>query len=129
MASHSLEIVFEKFSSLKELEPSDKSLFESAIIAMKSAYAPYSAFPVGAAILLENGEIILGSNQENIAYPSGLCAERVALFAAATQFPDVPIISLAITTQPQLEGSIAEITPCVARHMIPGSYLHGHQLK
>ncbi|MEM9051911.1 MAG: cytidine deaminase [Bacteroidota bacterium] len=126
MGSHSIEIVFNKYSSIEELEVVDKTLFEAAIEAMKSAYAPYSEFPVGAAILLENGEIILGSNQENIAYPSGLCAERVALFAAATQFPNVPIVSLAITTQPQAKDSSSEITPCGACRQVMLEYERRH---
>ncbi|MCH2213870.1 MAG: cytidine deaminase [Flavobacteriales bacterium] len=126
MGLHSIKIVFGKFSSIEELDVPDRALFKAAIRAMKSAYAPYSEFPVGAAILLENGEIILGSNQENIAYPSGLCAERVALFAAATQFPDVPIVSLAITTQPQTEKSASEITPCGACRQVMLEYERRH---
>jgi len=126
MSPHSIEIVFNKYSTLEELDVADRTLFEAAIRAMKSAYAPYSDFPVGAAILLENGEIILGSNQENIAYPSGLCAERVALFSAATQFPEVPIVSLAITTQAQDQEFASEITPCGACRQVMLEYERRH---
>lgn len=75
-----IPVSFEEYDSMEELEPEDKNLMETAQKACNSAYAPYSHFKVGAAVLLENGKIVSGSNQENAAYPSGLCAERVALF-------------------------------------------------
>jgi cytidine deaminase len=82
-----------------ELWEADMKLLDSAHIAALSAYAPYSTFYVGAALLLENGEIITGNNQENAAYPSGLCAERVALFYAGAQFPGLSIEAIAITAR------------------------------
>ena len=80
----------------EELLPEDNRLRVAAIRAAKRAYAPYSRFRVGAAAMLRDGTIVEGNNQENIAYPSGLCAERVALFHAGASFPEIPVISLAI---------------------------------
>ena len=81
---------------LAELPEEESRLMEAAIKATGQSYAPYSKFHVGAAALLEDGTIVTGSNQENAAYPSGLCAERVALFHAGHQYPDMPVVALAI---------------------------------
>lgn len=85
------------YDSMEELLQVDKELMQSAIAAREKAYAPYSNFKVGAAVLLENGKIVKGSNQENAAYPSGLCAERVAVFYAGANYPGVKIEKIAIT--------------------------------
>ncbi len=85
-----------EYEKIDELQDTDRQLVEKAIEASQKAYAPYSQFHVGAAVLLENGIIITGNNQENAAYPSGLCAERVALFAANAQYPDIPVKAIAI---------------------------------
>lgn len=95
------------------LEAEDAQLERLASEVAEQAYAPYSQFRVGAAALLENGEIVTGSNQENAAYPSGLCAERTALFYAGAQYPDVPVKTLAIVASNK-EGRVAMITPCGA---------------
>ncbi|MCU0441307.1 MAG: cytidine deaminase [Bacteroidia bacterium] len=87
----------EQYTSVTELSVNDAQLLEKAKQALQGSYAPYSKFNVGCALLLANGKTITGSNQENIAYPSGLCAERVAVFYAGSQFPNVPIIAMAIT--------------------------------
>ena len=81
---------------LTELPEEESRLMEAAVKATGQSYAPYSKFHVGAAALLEDGTIVTGSNQENAAYPSGLCAERVALFHAGHQYPDMPVVALAI---------------------------------
>lgn len=86
-----------EYDSVNELNKDEQILINKSKDAVKNAYAPYSKFNVGAAVLLENGEIITGTNQENAAYPSGLCAERVAIFYANSQFPNVPILSIAVT--------------------------------
>lgn len=96
-----------------ELTPEDAQLEHLAAEIAEQAYAPYSQFRVGAAALLENGVIVTGSNQENAAYPSGLCAERTALFYAGAQYPDVPVKTLAIVASNR-EGRVAMITPCGA---------------
>ncbi|MCM4168456.1 Cytidine deaminase [Arenibacter antarcticus] len=85
------------YTSREELERKDAELMEVAIEARKKAYSPYSNFEVGAAILLGNGEVVQGNNQENACYPAGLCAERVAIYYAAAKYPDVSIISIAIS--------------------------------
>ncbi len=86
-----------EYNNIKELSKTEQLLIEKAKEATKQAYAPYSHFQVGAALLLANGEIITGANQENSAFPSGLCAERVALFYANAKFPDIPVKAMAIT--------------------------------
>jgi len=94
-----------------ELSPLDLELEQRALEAAKKAYAPYSHFHVGAAVLLANGEIVTGSNQENAAYPSGTCAERTALFWASAQWPDVPIDKLLIVAIND-GGRVPFISPC-----------------
>jgi cytidine deaminase len=91
---------------MDELSTEDRQLVEQAIEATRRSYAPYSHFRVGAAVRLENGEIVIGCNQENAAYPSGLCAERTALFAAGAQYPDVPVRVLAVAAR----GTDGEMT-------------------
>ena len=84
---------------MEELSLSEQHLVTLAIEATQHSYAPYSNFHVGAAVLLENGVEVIGCNQENAAYPSGLCAERTALFSAGAQYPDVPVTTLAIAAR------------------------------
>lgn len=91
---------------MDELSTEDRQLVEQAIEATRRSYAPYSHFHVGAAVRLENGEIVIGCNQENAAYPSGLCAERTALFAAGALYPDVPVRVLAVAAR----GTDGEMT-------------------
>jgi cytidine deaminase len=93
------ESVVLKYSSFDELPDPDKALLLQARESVKTSYAPYSKFHVGCALRLNNGIVIQGSNQENIAYPSGLCAERVAIFSAGANYPDQPVQSMAITVK------------------------------
>jgi cytidine deaminase len=102
------------FENLQELPESVKDLMEQAISIRKKAYAPYSKFRVGAAILLDNGKVVLGSNQENAAYPSGLCAERVAIFQAGAIYPDAKMVTMAITAASDTNQTTAPIPPCGA---------------
>lgn len=88
---------FTLFDNLNELPTEIQDLMNQAVEIRKKAYAPYSKFRVGAALLLDNGKIILGSNQENAAYPSGLCAERTAIFYAGSAYPEAKILKMAIT--------------------------------
>lgn len=102
-----------KVCNMDELSAEEKHLVELAIEATNRSYAPYSKFHVGAAVRLDNGVEIIGCNQENAAYPSGLCAERTALFAAGAQYPDVPVRMLAIAargTHGELEDE--PVPPC-----------------
>ena len=89
-------IRYREYDSLEELEPKDRALTEAAIEAQKTSYAPYSQFNVGAAVRLEDGTVVKGSNQENAASPAGLCAERTAMFAASAQHPGLAMESIAI---------------------------------
>ncbi|MGC8865233.1 MAG: cytidine deaminase [Bacteroidales bacterium] len=99
MSKKILTIEFEEWEQDSQLIESDYYLLNQAREAAKKAYAPYSKFKVGAAVLLENGEIIQGSNQENSSYPVGTCAERSALFYASSHFPGVKILGIAIATE------------------------------
>ncbi|WBM73555.1 cytidine deaminase [Saprospira grandis] len=105
---------YELFSKAEELPAIEAELLLRAHAACDTAYAPYSEFRVGAAALLENGEIVLGSNQENAAYPSTICAERAALFSAAAQFPGVAIRAVAIRVKTAGERVERPISPCGA---------------
>jgi len=98
--------------SFEELNQEQKQLIEKSKTQIDKAYAPYSGFHVGATVLLENGEIYAGSNQENSAYPSGLCAERVAMFFANAQYPDVPVKMLAISAHTNGKFLESPVTPC-----------------
>jgi cytidine deaminase len=103
---------FQVYDSIDSLSQEVKSLMQKAIEIRKKAYAPYSKFRVGAAILLDNGQVVLGSNQENAAYPSGLCAERVAIFQAGAVYPEAKIIKLAITAASDNNPTLTPIPPC-----------------
>lgn len=90
-------ISYETYDSLTALPENDKMLCNKAKEALATSYSPYSKFKVGTAIQLQDGEVVLGSNQENVAYPSGLCAERVALFTIGSKNPNAVITTMAIT--------------------------------
>jgi cytidine deaminase len=105
---------FTVFSGIDELPSDIQSLMQHAVEARKKAYAPYSKFRVGAAILLDNDKIVIGSNQENAAYPSGLCAERVAIFQAGAIHPEAKIVRLAITAASDTNPTKSPIPPCGA---------------
>ena len=107
---------------LSELSAQEQQLVANAKSAFKTAYAPYSGFLVGASVLLENGEVINGSNQENVAYPSGLCAERVALFYAGAKFPDVKINTVAISVLSKNFEVKDVISPCGACRQVMAEY-------
>lgn len=113
MQKLTLDSHFEKYEHFDELPKADQTLMIEARKAADDAYAPYSHFHVGAAVLLDNGVIVRGSNQENAAYPSGLCAERVALFATGAQHPNIKIAAIAITAFPEGKKIPAiPISPC-----------------
>lgn len=95
-----------------QLDAADQHLVDQANLAMQKAYAPYSNFKVGASVLLENGQIICGSNQENVAFPSGLCAERVALNYVGANFPDVAIDTLCVVARGELMPEDHMLSPC-----------------
>ena len=114
MRKINIESTFEIYDSIKELEPSAQALLQKAAEARKKAYAPYSEFLVGAALELENGELISGSNQENASYPSGLCAERTAVYYAGAEFPNQKILRMAIVAGSTVTPTTKPIPPCGA---------------
>lgn len=97
METKEIRIYVREYAKMEELDEKGQKLLSLARQTAFTAYAPYSGFKVGAAVEMANGELVAGNNQENMAYPSGLCAERVALFAAGSRFSDVAIKSLAIS--------------------------------
>ena len=103
---------FKVFEDQTQLPENIQSLMQQAIEIRKKAYAPYSHFRVGAAIALDNGKIVLGSNQENAAYPSGLCAERVAIYQAGAIYHDAKIVTIAISAASDSNPTLTPIPPC-----------------
>lgn len=117
MKKRSLSINFEECENLEELASDDQMLIQKAIEIARKSYSPYSKFPVGAAILLENGEIYAGNNQENISFPAGTCAERTVINYVKANFPNQKIKKLAVTALNV--SSKNPVTPCgVCRQVI-----------
>ena len=102
------------FAQPEELSEDDKQLVERAIEATASSYSPYSHFAVGAALRLSDGTIVIGSNQEKAAFPSGLCAERTAIFAAGATHPDKAVTALAIAARNEAGLTAEPVSPCGA---------------
>lgn len=120
MKDYKIEAVLHVYE-LAELSEEDRQLVEAAKQATQSSYSPYSKFRVGAAVRLQDGTVLLGANQENAAFPSGLCAERTALFAAGAQHPEVPVVALAIAARKGSNYLARPIPPCGAcRQVISG---------
>ena len=122
MNEKEIRINYVEYSSLEEMGPEDRELAAEAIAAMGNAYAPYSHFHVGAAVRMSNGQIVRGSNQENAAFPSSLCAERTAMFAAAAKYPDKDMRSIAVAGG--VYGKLANqpVTPCGACRQVMAQY-------
>ena len=112
MKEISITTKFKAFDAIPDLQIDIQELMLQAVAVRKNAYAPYSKFRVGVAILLDNGKIVLGSNQENAAYPSGLCAERVAIFHAGAIYPAAKILKMAITAASDTNQTTTPIPPC-----------------
>lgn len=115
--------VFEGSEVPKEIA----QLINEAKLAASKAYAPYSNFQVGAALLLQNGKVITGNNQENACYPAGLCAERVAFFSAKSQYPDVQIESVAIVAKRREDTGFKLATPCGSCRQVMSEYELGQK--
>jgi cytidine deaminase len=122
MTNKEIKIAYLEYDSIDELKAKDKELVQAAISATASAYAPYSKFNVGAAVLFDDGEIVKGSNQENAAYPSGICAERTALFYASASRPDKAMAALAIAASQDNELLETPVTPCGACRQVMAQY-------
>lgn len=114
METKELKLEYSAYAGVDELDAEDAALAGRAVDAMKNAYAPYSDFTVGAAVRLDDGTVVIGANQENLAYPSGLCAERTAIFAAGAQYPGRRITSIAIAGGAGGVLSDSPVTPCGA---------------
>jgi len=117
-----LQITFTEYDTVDQLTAKHKNLIIQARKAAVNAYAPYSGFRVGAAVLLENDIIVTGNNQENAAYPSGLCAERTALFYASAQYPKVSVTAIAISTINRTETPSDIAKPCGACRQVMAEY-------
>ena len=117
-----IKIKVEKTELVDQLSESEQSLLDRAVESSKNAYAPYSQFKVGAAVLLEDGTIVIGNNQENVEYPSGLCAERVAFYSAGAQFPLKKIIAVAIHAYSDNFEVNDSVAPCGACRQAMAEY-------
>ena len=122
MQKRNISISFDEYNSLEELNSQDQILCIEAKKALSNSHSPYSGFRVGVAVQLESGRIVYGSNQENVAYPSGLCAERVALFLIGTTYPDDKILSMAITAQTDHFLIKEPVTSCGACLQVMAEY-------
>ena len=122
MTNKELKIAYLEYESMEELNSQDKSLAEAAVNATQTSYAPYSNFNVGAAVLLEDGEIITGSNQENAAYPSGHCAERTAMFYASAHKPDKAMLAIAFAASQNGILCPDPATPCGSCRQVMAQY-------
>lgn len=122
MEHKKIHIQYTESESFSEVPEEDQELLSAAAKSAASAYAPYSGFGVGAAIRLSSGRIITGNNQENAAYPSGLCAERVALFYASAMFPDEKVETIAVTVKTESGRITDPVAPCGACRQVIAEY-------
>jgi len=127
MKKKNINIEYSTYDSIECLNSKEQQLINEAIKAAENAYAPYSKFKVGAALLLENDQIITGSNQENAAYPSGLCAERVALFYAGAKYPNTAIKNMVIVSIKDGELVKKIVAPCGACRQVINETAHRHK--
>ncbi len=131
MTEKTLTIKYKEYANIDALNEADKELMQRAIAATDGAYAPYSGFHVGAALRLADGSVVVGNNQENAAYPSGLCAERTALFAASAQRPDMRDYTALAIAGRNTASELCEASPCGACRQALMEYvqLQGHPLR
>ena len=122
MTNKEIKIAYMEYASLDELSTQDRLLADAAVAAIALSYAPYSNFNVGAAVMFEDGEIVKGANQENAAYPSGLCAERTALFYASASRPDKAMTAIAIAAGQNGHLCESPATPCGACRQVMAQY-------
>lgn len=117
-----LTLTFDVLESIEELTPVEQNLMERAQRATDQAYAPYSGFLVGSALLLDDSSVHIGNNQENAAFPSGLCAERTALFSLSAMQPARRIIAIAVTARRNTDELFTGATPCGACRQVMAEY-------
>jgi len=127
MENHSYQLNYTSYTSSAELNEDDAKLLVVAREAAHRAYAPYSKFSVGSAVLLENGVVSTGNNQENAAYPSGICAERVAVFYASSQYPGVRVVKVAVTAFSKEFPVNNPVAPCGSCRQVLSEYEQLHQ--
>lgn len=124
-----LHIQIEEYDHISDLNAEDRLLLEKAWKACDTAYAPYSKFNVGAAVSLANGEIISGNNQENAAYPSGLCAERVAMYYASAKYPGIAMKAIAVAVKSEIVKLDEPASPCGSCRQVMAEYEHLYKSK
>ncbi|MBP5676328.1 MAG: cytidine deaminase [Bacteroidales bacterium] len=131
MKEITLKLNYTEYDSIEEMSQEDQQLVKAALESQAGSYSPYSNFQVGAALRLANGVIVKGANQENAAYPSGLCAERTAMFWASANYPDVPFDTLAIAGSDHGELCESPASPCGACRQVMAEYQkkYGRPLK
>ena len=122
MTNKEIKIAYIEYESLDQLDADDRRTADAAVEAISLSYAPYSRFNVGAAVMFDDGEIVKGANQENAAYPSGLCAERTALFYASASRPDKAMKILAIAAGQEGKLCDSPATPCGACRQVMAQY-------
>jgi cytidine deaminase len=122
MIEKNFSINYQEFNSVEEMLPADQALVAAALEAKEGSYSPYSQFQVGAALLLEDGTVVKGANQENIAYPAGLCAERTAMFAAGANYPHLAFESLAIVASDHGVLCESPASPCGSCRQVMAEY-------
>ena len=122
MARKEIKIEYDEFASAQELSAQDRELCRAAVEALAGSYAPYSHFHVGAAVRLSDGTIVKGANQENAAYPSGLCAERTAMFAAGANYPGLDMESIAVVARQDGRICSSPAAPCGACRQVMAQY-------
>ena len=122
MARKEIKIEYDEFASAQELSAQDRELCRAAVEALDGSYAPYSHFHVGAAVRLSGGTIVKGANQENAAYPSGLCAERTAMFAAGANYPGLDMESIAVVARQDGRICSSPAAPCGACRQVMAQY-------
>jgi len=122
METREYRYTYEVYSSLDELSAEDRELADAAISALAGSYAPYSGFNVGAALRLDDGTVVKGANQENAAYPSGLCAERTAMFSAGATYPDLAQRSIAVAASQNGVLCASPASPCGACRQVMAQY-------
>lgn len=122
MTNKEIKIAYIEYESIDQLDADDRKTADAAVEAISLSYAPYSRFNVGAAVMFEDGEIVKGANQENAAYPSGLCAERTALFYASASRPDKAMKILAIAAGQEGHLCDSPATPCGACRQVMAQY-------
>ncbi len=122
MTTHKLTLAYTEFDGTSQLDADDILLLQEAWKSCDSAYAPYSNFHVGASLRLANGLVFIGNNQENAAYPSGICAERVAVFSASAVQPGVAIQTIAVVAKTEVFNLATPVTPCGACRQVLAEY-------